>query len=196
MKKLIFATNNAHKLAEVSPLLEGKYEIVTLAEAGIREDIPETADTLEGNASLKSHYIHARLKADCFADDTGLEVEALGGEPGVWSARYAGPQHDSEANVALLLQRMEGQGNRRARFRTVISLILDGKEHLFEGEVPGRITETRSGAKGFGYDPVFMPDGYDITFAEMELDEKNRISHRARAVQKLIAFLNDADANL
>ena len=189
MTEIIFATNNAHKLSEVQALLGDKFHLVTLRECGITEDIPETADTLEGNASQKSHYLHDRVGKNCFADDTGLEVEALGGEPGVRSARYATDGHDFEANNRLLLKNLEGVANRKARFRTVISLILDGEEHLFEGVVEGRITESAAGCGGFGYDPLFIPDGYDCTFAEMSAEEKNAISHRGRAVQKLVEFL-------
>ena len=189
MTEIIFATNNAHKLSEVQALLGDKFHLVTLRDCGITEDIPETASTLEGNASQKSHYLYDRVGKNCFADDTGLEVEALGGEPGVRSARYATDGHDFEANNRLLLKNLEGVANRKARFRTVISLILDGEEHLFEGVVEGRITEREAGCGGFGYDPLFIPDGYDCTFAEMSADEKNAISHRGRAVQKLVEFL-------
>ena len=189
MTEIIFATNNAHKLSEAQALLGDGFRLVTPRDCGITEDIPETADTLDGNASQKSHYIHERVGKNCFADDTGLEVEALGGEPGVRSARYATDGHDFEANNRLLLKNLEGVTNRKARFRTVISLILDGEEHLFEGIVEGRIAESEAGCGGFGYDPLFIPDGYDCTFAEMSADEKNAISHRGRAVQKLVAFL-------
>ena len=176
--KIIFATNNKHKLKEVP------------SELGITEEIPEDRPTIEGNASQKSHYLYERTGADCFADDTGLEVEALGGEPGVRSARYAGPGHDSERNMELLLRNMEGITDRRARFRTVISLILDGEEHLFEGIVGGVLLTVPRGTNGFGYDPIFVPDGYAETFAEMSDEAKNAISHRGRAVAKLAAFLN------
>ena len=189
MTEIIFATNNAHKLSEVQALLGDKFHLVTLRDCGITEDIPESASTLEGNASQKSLYLYDRVGKNCFADDTGLEVEALGGEPGVRSARYATDGHDFEANNRLLLKNLEGVANRKARFRTVISLILDGEEHLFEGVVEGRITEREAGCGGFGYDPLFIPDGYDCTFAEMSADEKNAISHRGRAVQKLVEFL-------
>lgn len=187
--KLIFATNNMNKLREVEAALGGSLDLSTPREHGITEDIPEEQETLEGNASQKSHYIYERTGLNCFADDTGLEVEALGGAPGVHSARYATDGHDHEANMRLLLRNLEGVGNRRARFRTVISLILDGEEHLFEGEVTGVILHERQGGEGFGYDPVFMPDGYGVSFAQMSLEEKNRISHRARAVRKLAEFL-------
>ena len=191
MTEIIFATNNAHKLSEVQALLGDKFRLVTLRDCGITEDIPETADTLDGNASQKSHYLYDRVGKNCFADDTGLEVEVLGGAPGVRSARYATDGHDFEANNRLLLKNLEGEDNRKARFRTVISLILDGEEHLFEGIVEGRITESAAGCGGFGYDPLFVPDGYDCTFAEMSADEKNAISHRGRAVQKLVEFLKE-----
>ena len=191
MTEIIFATNNAHKLSEVQALLGDKFHLVTLRDCGITEDIPETADTLEGNASQKSHYLYDRVGKNCFADDTGLEVEVLGGAPGVRSARYATDGHDFEANNRLLLKNLEGEDNRKARFRTVISLILDGEEHLFEGIVKGRIIESAAGCGGFGYDPLFVPDGYDCTFAEMSADEKNAISHRGRAVQKLVEFLKE-----
>ena len=189
MKELVFSTNNAHKLGEVQALLESKFALKTLRECGITEDIPETAETLEGNALLKARYVHERTGADCFADDTGLEVEALGGAPGVRSARYAGDEHDFDANNALLLKNLEGESNRKARFRTVIALILDGEEYLFEGIVNGSIIDHMSGTEGFGYDPMFVPEGDTRTFAEMSAEEKNAISHRGRAVQKLVEFL-------
>ena len=183
-------TNNKHKLKEVQAVLGDGYRLVTPSELGITEEIPEDRPTIEGNASQKSHYLYERTGADCFADDTGLEVEALGGEPGVRSARYAGPGHDSERNMELLLRNMEGITDRRARFRTVISLILDGEEHLFEGIVGGVLLTVPRGTNGFGYDPIFVPDGYAETFAEMSDEAKNAISHRGRAVAKLAAFLN------
>lgn len=189
MNEIIFATNNAHKLEEVQAVLGDGFRLLTPRDCGITEDIPETQATLEGNASQKSHYLHQRTGRDCFADDTGLEVEALGGAPGVHSARYATDGHDFEANNRLLLKNLEGIDNRRARFRTVISLILGGEEHLFEGIVEGHIAERASGVKGFGYDPLFVPDGYAKTFAEMSAEEKNDISHRGRAVRKLADFL-------
>jgi XTP/dITP diphosphohydrolase len=191
MTEIIFATNNAHKLSEVQAVLGNNFKLITLRDCGITEDIPETSDTLDGNASQKSHYLHDRVGKNCFADDTGLEVEALNGEPGVRSARYATDGHDFAANNRLLLKNMEGKDNRKARFRTVISLILDGEEYLFEGIVEGRIAESEAGCGGFGYDPLFIPDGYDCTFAEMSAEEKNAISHRGRAVQKLVAFLTN-----
>ena len=191
MRKLVFATNNAHKLEEIRAILGDKVEVLSLKDIQCDVDIPETADTLEGNAVLKAEYIYRHYGLDCFADDTGLEVEALNGAPGVYSARYAGGEgHDSEANMRKLLAEMEGKTNRKAQFRTAICLIEGGAEHLFEGVVKGEIIEEKRGATGFGYDPVFMPEGYTETFAEMGSEEKNRISHRARAVQALCAYLN------
>lgn len=187
--KIIFATNNRHKLEEVAAILGPGFTLATPAECGIAEDIPETADTLEGNARQKAAYIYERTGLDCFADDTGLEVDALGGAPGVRSARYAGDGHDFEANTVLLLRNLEGAEDRRARFRTVICLIEGGAEHLFEGTVEGSIIREKRGAGGFGYDPVFVPGGRAETFAEMSAEDKNAISHRARAVEKLADFL-------
>lgn len=190
MKKLVFATNNVHKLEEIRAILGDKVEILSLNDIDCHADIPETADTLQGNAALKAQYIYENYGLDCFADDTGLEVEALNGAPGIYSARYAGGEgHDSEANMKKLLSEMQDKDNRKARFRTVICLIEGGKEHFFEGIVNGSIIRERKGGAGFGYDPVFMPDGYSETFAEMGNDEKNKISHRARAVQKLCEYL-------
>lgn len=188
--KFVFATNNAHKLEEVTAILGKRVELLSLKEIDCHKDIPETADTLEGNALLKAQYIHENYQMDCFADDTGLEVEALNGEPGVYSARYAGDGHDAEANMLKLLRAMEGVENRKARFRTVFALIIDGKEHLFEGVIKGEIIKTRRGNSGFGYDPVFVPEGYSQTFAEMGNELKNKISHRAIATNKLCKFLN------
>lgn len=187
--KIIFATNNAHKLAEVQAVLGSDFTLVTPRECGINEDIPETQETLEGNALQKAQYLKERTGLDCFADDTGLEVEALNGAPGVRSARYATDGHDFEANNRLLLHNLEDKENRKARFRTVIALILNGEEHLFEGIVEGEIATSASGGEGFGYDPLFMPEGSTRTFAEMSSDEKNAISHRGRAVRKLVDFL-------
>lgn len=194
MGKIVFATNNKNKLAEIREMLEGSgIEIVSLADIGCHDDIPETSDTLEGNALQKARYIHEKYKMSCFADDTGLEVDALGGAPGVYSARYAGGDgHDSEANMAKLLANLEDKADRRARFRTVVALILDeeqGREELFEGIVTGEIIRERRGGEGFGYDPVFRPDGYDRTFAELGHEVKNKISHRAKAVAKLVDYL-------
>lgn len=186
---IIFTTNNHHKLKEVQAVLGEGFRLTTPRELGITEDIPEEQDTLEGNASQKARYLYERTGKNCFADDTGLEVAALGGAPGVRSARYAGPGHDSQKNMELLLNNMAGKTDRRARFRTVISLILDGEEHLFEGTVEGTILDAPCGEAGFGYDPVFVPEGYDTTFAEMSAEAKNAISHRGRAVARLAAFL-------
>lgn len=188
--KLVFATNNKHKLDEVRKITSRHpVEIVSLAEINCFDDIPETADTLEGNALQKAHYIQEKFGLNCFADDTGLEVEALNNAPGVYSARYAGPGHDSEANMKKLLQEMEGKENRKARFRTVIALVWNGKTYTFDGIVNGTITTTKRGENGFGYDPIFIPEGYEQTFAELGNDIKNQISHRAKAVEKLDEFL-------
>jgi XTP/dITP diphosphohydrolase len=187
--KIVFATNNAHKLDEVRQVVGEKFEIVSLRECGIVEDIPENEPTLEGNALAKARYIYERTGFNCFADDTGLEVDALGGEPGVRSARYATDGHDDEANKRLLLERLQGEENRAAQFRTAVALILGGKEYLFEGIVRGDIATEQHGEGGFGYDPLFFPEGSDRTFAQMSSEEKNAISHRGRAVRKLAEFL-------
>ena len=189
-KKFVFATNNAHKLEEVTAILGDKIELLSMKDIHCHADIPETADTLEGNALLKARYIFENYNMDCFADDTGLEVEALNGAPGVYSARYAGDAHNSEANMRKLLQDMEGIENRKAQFRTVFALIINGKEHLFEGIVKGEITKHRCGSSGFGYDPVFIPEGYTQTYAEIGNTLKNKISHRALATNKLCNFLS------
>lgn len=189
MKKLVFATNNKHKLFEVRELLKSEYEVVGLSDIGCLEDIAETSHTLEGNASLKSNYVFKNYGLDCFADDTGLEVESLNGKPGVFSARYAGKNHDFEANLQKVLAELKDKKNRKARFRTSVSLILEDKEYFFEGIVNGIITNDKKGVDGFGYDPIFLPDGFDQTFAEMDINLKNEISHRGLAVKKLIAFL-------
>ena len=189
MKKLVFATNNEHKVEEIRNKLGGIFEISTLKEIGCTEEIPEDSGTLEGNALQKAHYLYNNYGCNCFADDTGLEVEALNGAPGVFSARYAGDGHDSEANMQKLLQELEGKENRKAQFRTAICLIMNGEEHLFEGIVKGEIIEEKRGGAGFGYDPIFVPEGYELTFAELGNDIKNTISHRARAVEKLCQFL-------
>ncbi|KAF0194833.1 MAG: RdgB/HAM1 family non-canonical purine NTP pyrophosphatase [Bacteroidetes bacterium] len=191
MKSIVFATNNAHKIAEIQDILNDEFRIIPLSEIGCTEDIPETSLTIEGNASQKAHYVNDKYKVDCFADDTGLEVDALGGKPGVNSARYAGPGHDFEANVTKLLKDLTGQLSRRARFRTVISLVTDDNEILFDGIINGIIINERRGSKGFGYDPVFIPDGYQQTFAEMSPELKNTISHRAIATRKLIKYLKE-----
>jgi XTP/dITP diphosphohydrolase len=190
MKTLVFATNNLHKLEEIRQIVSGEIRIRSLADIGCREEIPETADTLEGNALMKSRYIKEHYGCDCFADDTGLEVAALNNAPGVYSARYAGETRDFQANMNKLLQEMQGKKNRKARFRTVIALILDGKEYLFEGVINGSIIEEKKGSGGFGYDPLFTPDGYEHTFAELSAGVKNTISHRALAGKKLATFLS------
>lgn len=190
--KIVFATNNAHKLSEVRAVLGEGFELVTLREVGITEDIPETGATLDENASQKAHYVYERTGLDCFADDTGLEVEALNGAPGVRSARYATEGHDFAANNSKLLHELEGKTNRRARFRTVISLIRGGVEQQVEGIVEGRIATKEAGCGGFGYDPLFVPDGHTVTFAEMSADAKNAISHRGRAVAELVKLLRDS----
>lgn len=187
--KIVFATNNKHKLEEISRLLEGKHEIVSLSSIGCYDDIPEDQDTLEGNALQKARYIKEHYGLDCFADDTGLEIEALNYRPGVYSARYAGPAKDSLANMNKVLSEMQHHTNRKARFRTIIALILEGKEYLFEGRVDGNILTEKHGDAGFGYDPIFQPEGFEVSFAEMPMDEKNKISHRGKATQKLAEFL-------
>ena len=192
--KIVFATNNAHKLQEVRQILGERFEVVGLKDIGCHEDIPEDAETLEGNALAKARYVKEHYGLDCFADDTGLEVTALGGAPGVHTARYAelfseGITHDSNANMALLLHNLEKKSDRSARFRTVIALIYKGEEHLFEGVCEGEILSERHGTEGFGYDPVFRPTGFDRCFAQMSAEEKNAISHRGRATQKLAEFL-------
>lgn len=187
--KLIFATQNQNKVKELQALMPNFIELHSLKDIGCEDDIPETAKTLEGNASQKSKYVVDKFQVNCFSDDTGLEVDALGGAPGVYSARYAGPQKNSEDNMDLLLKNLEGESNRKARFRTVISLILNEKEFMFDGIVEGHISESKMGEKGFGYDPVFIPDGFTKSFAQMSANEKNAISHRGRAVEKLIQFL-------
>lgn len=192
MKELVFATNNQHKLEEIRAVVGEQFRILSLKDIDCFTDIPETAKTLEGNASLKSNYVVDHFQKDCFADDTGLEIEALDGRPGVYSARYAGPGHDHEKNMDKVLLELHGISNRRARFRTVISLVLSKHEYQFEGEVTGTIRTARRGDQGFGYDPIFQPDGFDKTFAEMTLAEKNTVSHRARAMAGLIRFLETA----
>lgn len=186
---MIFATNNKHKLQEVRQMLDGIVEVVSLADVGLEGDIPETADTLQGNALQKAQWVYERTGRDCFADDTGLEVEALGGAPGVYSARYAGEHCSFDDNINKLLAALDGKENRRADFRTVICLIESGVARYFEGRVDGVILTERHGAEGFGYDPVFMPDRFALSFAEMPLDVKNQISHRGLATQKLVAYL-------
>ena len=189
--ELVFATNNKHKIREISDLLDDHFKILGLSDVNITGDIPEDAETLAENALFKAKYVHDRTGMNVFADDTGLEVDALGGAPGVYSARYSGEGRSFDDNITKLLGEMEGAENRLARFRTVIALILDGSEYLFEGTVEGEITRERRGNGGFGYDPVFLAEGYDLTFAEIPLAEKNKISHRARAMRKLLEFLTD-----
>lgn len=192
--KIVFATHNAHKVSEVQAVLGSEYQLVTATEAGISEEIPETQPTIEGNALQKARYVYEHTGLNCFADDTGLEVEALNGAPGVYSARYAGEHVSYADNNKLLLKNLAGCQNRKARFRTVIALILDGKEHLFEGRVEGTIATEPYGEGGFGYDPLFIPEGSQLTFAEMSPEAKNGISHRGRAVAKLVAFLHGKEA--
>ena len=190
-KKLVFATHNKHKLEEIRSILSDSYHIVSLDEIGCFEDIPETGDILEVNALMKAQYVKTHYGYDCFADDTGLEVKALNNAPGVYSARYAGEAKDSKANVRKVLKEMENQSDRSACFRTVIALILGKKKYLFMGAVKGKLIEETRGDTGFGYDPIFIPEGYTETFAEMSIDVKNTISHRAKAVEKLKAFLDE-----
>ncbi|MBP5663804.1 MAG: non-canonical purine NTP diphosphatase [Bacteroidales bacterium] len=187
--ELIFATHNQHKTEEAREIAASFIQIKNLKDIGCFEEIPETADTLSGNALQKAHYVQEHFHVNCFADDTGLEVEALDGRPGVYSARYAGEHCSYQDNVDKLLREMKGKTNRKACFKTVIALILDGKEYLFEGRVDGQIIENQRGMSGFGYDPVFLPDGFDRTFAEMSEEEKNSISHRGRAIRKMMDFL-------
>ncbi|MBT1698988.1 non-canonical purine NTP diphosphatase [Fulvivirgaceae bacterium PWU4] len=188
---LCFASNNNHKLSEIRPLLEPDFAVLSLAQIGCHEELPETQATIEGNSQQKAEYVFDRYHVPCFADDTGLEVEALGNAPGVYSARYAGEHKNSDDNINLLLKNLEGKPNRKARFRTVITLAGLGGLHFFEGVVEGTIITTRKGTDGFGYDPIFQPEGFTRTFAEMSIAEKNEMSHRARATQKLIAFLKN-----
>lgn len=190
IRQLVFATNNEHKTDEVRTLLSRQYEVLNLKDIGCMVDIPETADSFAGNAALKSNYVAENFRLDCFADDSGLEVAALNNEPGIYSARYAGERGDA-ANLVLVLQKLDGIADRRAQFRTVVSLIHKGEQFFFEGIVQGTIRKTPAGLNGFGYDPIFQPDGYQQTFAEMDMEEKNQISHRAIAMRKLINFLKE-----
>ena len=192
-KEIVFATNNLHKLSEIREIIGDKFKILSLKEIGCNEDIPETANTLEGNAEIKARYVKEHYGYDCFADDTGLEVDVLGGEPGVLSARYAGENHDSQANMNLLLKNMSGKENRAARFRTVIALIIGEELTLMDGIVEGEITHERAGDSGFGYDPIFKPVESDLTFAQMSSEDKNKISHRGRATAKLIVKLKNME---
>ena len=191
MHQLVFATNNAHKLRELGEILSGEFKLLSLSDINCFDEIPETGNTLEANASQKSFYIWDRYETDCFSDDTGLEIVALNNEPGVFSARYAGEGRNADDNVTKVLSELGGITNRKACFRCVISLVAGGKEYLFEGRVDGEILPERQGTAGFGYDPIFRPDGYKQSFAEMDAGVKNSISHRGRAVQKLVRFLND-----
>ena len=190
MKEIVFATNNENKLKEVQAALRSQIKVRSLKEIGCNEELPETEDTLEGNALQKAKYVAEKYNVDCFADDTGLEVDSLRGEPGVYSARYAGEQKSADDNMDKLLANLSHLEDRKANFRTVIALILDGKELTFEGKVKGEITKEKSGSGGFGYDPIFQPEGHSVTFSEMQMEEKNKISHRGKAVQKLADFLN------
>jgi XTP/dITP diphosphohydrolase len=190
---LIFASSNQNKAREIEKLLPPSFSVKTLKDIGFTEDIPETEATIKGNALLKARFINRLYAANCFADDSGLEVEALNGAPGVFSARYAGEPSNDKLNIEKLLHALDGKENRKARFVTVIALIIDGKEYIFEGIVNGEITQSEKGDKGFGYDPVFKPDNFDVTFAEMELTQKNKISHRALAVAKMVLFLKEKE---
>ncbi|MCM1318348.1 MAG: RdgB/HAM1 family non-canonical purine NTP pyrophosphatase [Bacteroides sp.] len=190
--EIVFASNNEHKLQEIRQIAGDRFKVLSLADIGCDADITEDGDTLEANARIKARYVASRYGRDCFADDTGLEVEALDGAPGVHSARFApGAGHDSAANTALLLEKLEGKDNRRARFRTAICLIMGGEEHMFEGIVDGEITTTPAGKAGFGYDPVFRPDGWTATFADASAEEKNSVSHRRRALDNMMKFLDE-----
>jgi XTP/dITP diphosphohydrolase len=191
---IIFATNNEHKISEIRYVLGDSFKLLSLSDVSLKEDIPEDEPTLEGNALFKARYVHNITGMNVFSDDTGLEIEALGGRPGVHSARFAGESKDSEANIEKVLELMKDAQNRNARFRTVIALIFNGKEFLFEGIARGIIISEKRGRAGFGYDPVFVPEGHDLTFAEMSLDKKNSISHRAKAFGKLKEFLNGKSA--
>ena len=192
MKNLVFATGNSHKLQEVQGLFKEGFALSCLKDVNITEEIPETADNLKDNALQKAWYVYNKCGISCFADDTGLEVEALDGAPGVYSARYAGEQKDSKQNMLLLLENMKGKTNRNARFRTIIAYIDENaEEHIFEGEIRGKIIENMAGENGFGYDPIFVPEGYNETFAELSSEIKNTISHRARAMEKFISYINN-----
>lgn len=191
-EKLVFASNNKHKLEEIKAILSGKYEVISLIELGHLDELEETGNTLQENSLQKARFIYNKYKVNCFSEDTGLEVEALGGAPGVNTAMYAGEQRSATENIKLLLSNLNHKSNRNARFRTVITLILNGKEYQFEGEVNGMISEEIQGDDGFGYDPVFIPDGYSETFAKLSSGIKNKISHRAAAIKKLEKFLTDS----
>ena len=189
--KIVFATNNPNKLKEIQSLIPKEIEIISLNEIGCNEDIPETGDTLEANAFQKAHYIKDNFNFDCFADDTGLEIDELNGDPGVYSARYAGPERNANANMNKVLNELKGKKNRKAQFRTVIALTLNNEEHLFEGEINGHISDIKQGNEGFGYDPIFIPENDIRSFAQMSMEEKGAISHRGRAVKKLVAYLKN-----
>jgi XTP/dITP diphosphohydrolase len=189
MHQLVFATNNQHKIEEVAQKIAGQIKLLSLNDIGCFDEIEETGSTFNANASIKSHFIYNKYHLDCFGDDSGLEVDALNGEPGVFSARYAGKHGDHAANIQKVLTKLKGETNRKAKFKTLISLLWGGVEYFFEGTVEGLITQQPTGTAGFGYDPIFMPEGFGVTFAEMSMAEKNKISHRARAVEKLVAFL-------
>ncbi len=191
--KLVFATNNLHKLEELQAIIGDRIKLLSLKDIGCSEEIPEEEPTLEGNAKQKSTYVFEKYGYNCFADDTGLEIEALNGEPGVYSARYAGEEKSAEANMNKVLEKLSNANNRNARFRTVISLIINGTENQFEGVVEGKITTDKKGDSGFGYDPIFKPNGFETTFAEMNLADKNKISHRGRAVEKLVKYLRSVE---
>ena len=193
--KIVFATNNENKLRELQQILGNEIELLSLKDIHCFEDIPENSPTIEENSLDKANYVYENFKFDCFADDTGLEIEALDGRPGVYSARYAGDEKNMDKNIEKVLFELENKENRNARFKTVISLIINGKTYQFEGIINGKITKDKKGESGFGYDPVFLPDGYDITFAEMPAELKNKISHRGLAVQKLVGFLKELDAD-
>lgn len=188
--ELVFATNNAHKLEEVQQMVGDKFILKSLNDIGCKDDIPETGVTFEENAKQKTDYLVSKYNVNCFGDDSGLEINALDGEPGVYSARYSGSR-DMEKNIDLVLEKLEGKADRSARFKTIISLFVNGEQHFFEGTVEGHIINERTGTEGFGYDPIFIPNGYEKTFAEMSLEEKNKISHRSQAVAKLVDFLNN-----
>ena len=189
--KIVFATNNPNKLKEIQSLIPKEIQIISLKEIGCTEDIPETGDSLEANAFQKAHYIKENYNYDCFADDTGLEIDELNGAPGVYSARYAGPERNAKANMNKVLDELKGKKNRKAQFRTAIALILKGEEHLFEGKVQGYISKDKQGDEGFGYDPIFIPENDKRSFAQMSMEEKGAISHRGRAVKKLVTYLNN-----
>ena len=189
MKQIVFATSNPNKIREVNEMLGGRFDIIGLKDIGCTEEVPETQNTIKGNALQKARYVAENYGVSCFSEDTGLEVDALDGAPGVYTARYGGPERSAEKNMAKVLSELKGKDNRGAQFKTVVALISDGKEHTFTGIARGTIRPEKSGTDGFGYDPIFSPEGYDLTFAEMTSAEKNKISHRGKAVRQLIAFL-------